>query len=279
MNNDNKANFQDLCESLYIEFKSLNSNTQKSVASLVSSSSNNFINIIHSIFPKLKDIVSTLKDLIELEGSVDGDRNPIQKLNHNSKPPPPPSTIMSIMQLRAIYTSIELIWCIAIEDYVSLKSEINETISFPSSMLLDFNHFKQIVESNKSTIDPSVSIKYSIFCYIKTINSICEIKGFTNMMRERNLKRVLLSLIVLKIETNDETNDVANEASDMLDHIILNGKNKLLTINSLRLIMTGNDSVRKEAGYYLTNLLMSKGGLYSVLLSFLESNKSSFMNM
>ena len=269
--NDNKANFQDLCESLYLEFKSLNPNTQKSFASQVSTSSDNIVNIIHSIFPKLKEIVSTLKDLIDLEGTVDDDRNPIQKLNHNSKPPPPPSTIMSIMQLRAIYTSIELIWCIAIEDYVSLKSEINETISFPSSMLLDFNLFKEIVELNKSTIDPSVSLKDTIFCYIKTINSICEIKGFTNMMRERNLKRVLLSLIVLKT-VNDEANDVANEASDMLDDIILNGKNKLLTINSLRLIMTGNDSVRKEAGYYLTNLLMSKGGLYSILLSFLESN-------
>jgi hypothetical protein len=139
-------------------------------------------------------------------------------------------------------------------------------------MLLDFNLFKEIVELNKSKIDPSASIKDTIFCYIKTINSICEIKGFTNMMRERNLKRVLLSLIVLKTVNDETTNDVANEASDMLDDIILNGKNKLLTINSLRLIMTGNDSVRKDAGYYLTNLLMSKGGLYSILLSFLESN-------
>jgi NADH-quinone oxidoreductase subunit D len=83
--NNNKANFQDLCESLYLEFKSLNPNTQKLVAPQVSTSSDNIINIIHSIFPKLKDIVSTLKDLIDLEGSVDGDRNPIQKLNHNSK--------------------------------------------------------------------------------------------------------------------------------------------------------------------------------------------------
>lgn len=202
----------------------------------------------------LDEIVRTIRLLDEREGVSSTSRwKPIQRVKSGDPPPPPPETIMSIMQLRAIYTAIECIWVGGIRSFVkSRASGFDDGNNTPPSMLFK----REIVDDLYSHLETD-----DIFGHISTILETCRVNFFMKMMLERNISRILITLILLK-----ENQRSKNLIRELLDSSMY----KYQVVCALRSLLGSSLEVTTVSSRCLTQIMLSDGGLNAIMLSFLD---------
>lgn len=193
----------------------------------------------------LDDVYEHLAYLIVYKPSVSVPIAPVastksksKRLNNDNRQPPKPSVMISITQLRVLYTALELVWIWQYHSffrhYYDYKKITSKDI-MPSSMLLSSIMIQQIIDNFTSTSDISVidaCINGSRNSNLSHIDAICNgtlclinIATFqlvSGMVLERNIERILSSLIFFlscptinssDTKTNTSNHDYSNSDS------------------------------------------------------------------
>jgi len=185
---------------------------------------------------------------------------------------PPPPLILSILHFRIIYTIIEMIWVLGVKSYLKNVIDYNFIDDiYPKTLILNQNEIECMV----SSINQNNEIK-CLEC-IKIMGSILANKLFKATMLKRNLKRVILSLLILTAypSSNEETkinlnNDSIQLAHTLLDTFTINFPERIMVIKALRWASSGPPFLRNAACNIMTKILLSNGGLETVLVGYLE---------
>lgn len=205
----------------------------------------------------------------------------------STKPVAPP-TVLSINHLRVVYTSIELLWILGISGVVAptlgCTFDWNEAIH-PKSLLISKETVSHLCRLITAKIEPCSALQYT-----KCIYSIISNSLFSANMLPRNLKRVLVALLVLSrpvstvnavktvmlyvgvhrnnpVESASSTN---KSAESLLHDICLNDINKSLVVSELRIAIKGPLWMRTAASDLLSKILLSDMGLAAVIRAYLE---------
>jgi hypothetical protein len=199
-----------------------------------------------------------------------------------SNPIAPPS-VLSINHLRIVYTTIELIWVSGIQPFMEVK--LGGSFDWceaphPKSLLISKETLVSLprlegIESNSS----------NILRYCECIYSLISNTLFSANMLPRNLKRVLMAMLILSkspistfpgkimnlsetallIPTSDDT-----VALQLMTDICLNSSYKSLVVSELRIATKGPQWMRSAAGEWFTKILLSDLGFEAVLKAYLE---------
>ena len=127
-----------------------------------------------------------------------------------SKPAPPP-TIMSITHLRALYTTIEILWCWGVESVLSAGSLVtpasnsSSQASYPKSLLLKaplmqaiFNTVRKELASVHQPADLIQTQATTLWSLVLTVDQSVRHLSLRGMMLQRNLHRIVLAAIALQ---------------------------------------------------------------------------------
>ena len=136
----------------------------------------------------LNTIVDTLNELKEYDASFSRDKSP-------------PATLMSISQLRGVYTAVELIWCWGIIPSIKGCVKVEEKEIYPKSILVP-----QTVMVNTQRELISVARPYpqcdddvnTLRDMLDVLERTCSSFVFGAMMLGRNLKRILIGSMALE---------------------------------------------------------------------------------
>ena len=215
-----------------------------------------------SLSNSLKNIVDHMQAMTELDKSTLQGRHPIKNLASGTPPPPPPNALVSIMQLRAIYTALEIMWILAMRDFAMTKGGMADYDSLPSAMLLDKEKIEFLFGERANTHHYIATADKIL--WMKLIFSVCSVSAFTNMMLERNMKRIMCCLLLLKDEP---------DARSMLNELVSSNRYKYLIVCSLRSLLSSNStSLKKDSSTLLTHILVKNDGLDAVLRSYLDGS-------
>lgn len=230
-----------------------------------------FLDVI--VIPKLQKILDIVHILEKKPWKSDTENN----IKIGDRIPPPP-LILSIVHFRVIYTVIEVLWQWGIQSY--LKSIVNINFYdqiFPKTLILNQNEIECMKNIIKEYNDGNKCLKY-----INIMASILGNKLFKPTMLKRNLKRIILSLLVL---TKYEPVSLLNEenlllALKILDDFTINFPERVMVISNLRLASNGPKYLSNASCNIMTKILLSPQGLETVLLGYLEGytdDKKSFL--
>jgi hypothetical protein len=225
----------------------------------------NILNFLDCIVEDhLQEILSISESLTK--ESIDNPKKNILKMIPN---PPAPATLLSINHLRVIYTSIELLWVCGILPY--LKTKVDETFDFgdalhPKSVLLTKDTLTSL--SNFEIIPNTCQI----LCYTRCMYNLLSNPVFSINMLPRNLRRVLVSLLVLSKEEKNpsQVSSIQSTAILLLEEICFRSSNKSFVISELRVAATGPPWMRLRASDLFSHIILSKGGIEAVLQAYLE---------
>lgn len=206
----------------------------------------------------------------------------------STKPVAPP-TVLSINHLRVVYTSIELLWILGISGVVApilgCTFDWNEAIH-PKSLLISKETVSHLSRFITAKVEPCSALQYTQCIYSIISNSL-----FNANMLPRNLKRVLVALLVLSrpVERSStvmlyvgvrsknplESAIATNESAGSLLHdICLSDVNKSMVVSELRIAIKGPRWMRTAASDLLSKILLSDMGLAAVIRAYLEGMSS-----
>ena len=194
-----------------------------------------------------------------------------------SDAPPAPEYLLSINHLRAIYTSLEIIWHWGILPFTGPVATIDNQLEHPSSLFLKLNFLckvrNELVDSNDLS---------TIYLYINTMSNICKCTLFNSLMLDRVLPRILISCMVLQHECHQPCNNINNYKHIKLDEDItncikkstrkilydfVNGhfNEKVLVIYCLKYASNGPPWMQTLSTRIMTHILLSDDGLEAVI--------------
>lgn len=254
---------------------------------------NSLYQIVDAQLPKVLNTVETLTN--KLLNPIDSiTRIPIVHPKMHPNPPAPP-TLLNINHLRIVYTSIELLWVCKILPYISTTLgntfDWSDTI-YPKSLLINKDSLSKLsfIPLNNS----NQTLKYIQCMHSLIINPV-----FSSNMLSRNLKRVLIALLVLSREedinhnnqlnslplsnyTSDQcTTNIENiyfikqidiSAKQLLYEVCFNSSNKTFVVSELRGASKGPKWIISHAGKLFSEIILSEFGLQAVLKAYLEGN-------
>ena len=208
----------------------------------------------------------------------------------STKPVAPP-TVLSINHLRVVYSSIELLWILGIKVVIAQTFgstfDWNEAIC-PKSLLISKEAVSHLGRLITAESEPEIVFQCTQCIYNIISNSL-----FSANMLPRNLKRVLVALLVLS-KPVDQTSPVDVDRNKLLDidrwtnssvesaqsacqkaerllhEICLSNSFKSLVVSELRIAVKGPHWMRTAASDLFTKILLSDMGFSAVLRSYLE---------
>ena len=199
-----------------------------------------------------------------------------------SNPIAPPS-VLSINHLRIVYTTIELIWVSGIQPFIEV--EFGESFDWceaphPKSLLMSKENLASMPKVEGIESNSSNTLRYCQCIYNLISNSL-----FSANMLPRNLKRVLMAMLILLKSNEPKTpgkivdlSDVAllaptsddTLALQLMTDICLNSSYKAFVVSELRIATKGPQWMRSAAGEWFTKILLSDLGFEAVLKTYLE---------
>ena len=213
--------------------------------------------------------------------------------------------LISINHLRVIYTAVEILWCVGLQDFIYRVSGLKLPASpIPKAQLVRSNVIKYLASSNcpdEITVgqqEKAIHGRKIVDAYRATnlIKQVIFNDNFSNIMLCRNLDRVILAFISLSDfsstyrisnssseETLSRFSDAAEDHSGLLIadadaalKDIVSSPFKATVVTKLRVFSKGPAYIRSRASRMLTEVLLSEsGGLEAVLVGYLAGNHSS----
>jgi hypothetical protein len=166
--------------------------------------------------------------------------------------------LLSIQQLRVIYTSAEILWRWGIASFIGQMSTfaLREQTT-PKSILVNESWFEKFAELFSIRREEGVVIQY-INCFVDIM-----LNDTFVVMRQRNIDRVLLCAFVLQNGRNSV------QSRDWLENVRSKSMDGLL-LSRLPHFLSGSPSLKDSASRLLTSILISDHGLFSLLREYLE---------
>ena len=216
---------------------------------------------------------------------------------------PAPLTALSINHLRIVYTAIEVIWicglCPLLEPSLGTKFDWSDAVH-PKSLLISrdiLESWSNLLPTNHSLLlkgseqsDHALTMAWS---YARCMHIVLRNNAFAAHMLPRNLRRLLVSLLVLSKTVLEQsamysnpsfnsvlaTSDSREATADMVPELAYNllrelcdaSGGKPLVVSELRIATRGPSWMKTAASALLTHILLSPpDGLEAVLKAHLD---------
>lgn len=204
-----------------------------------------------TILAFLDNIKSCLRDILGC----------LNALRQVPKPQPPtdkrgPATLLSLAVLRAIYTSVELIWTLVLRERVEKRIGCQLVDScHPKSLLVSPQMLLLLREINL----PHLSL-VSTLEYLELVEDIIRSDSFVAMMQDRNLRRVALAHMVFADESGRR---------DLLDDLLLDKGLQPALVRELAAVLPEcSADYREVITSVFATILHSEGGLLTMVCGY-----------
>jgi hypothetical protein len=221
-------------------------------------------------------IVKRLADIMDILAQLEAKPH-VRSAASEAKTPEPPPDLLSINQMRAIYTALELTWHIGIRPYVynkMMKSPVS-SVSLPKSLLID---------PQSLSLLGTLSVNFDVgrvWSYVRCIGRVSGHPLFSSLMLSRQMSRLILALLCLIEEPalgrytdsdgdSDRIREVSMEASVMLNQLAAAASSKSMFVSELKVASRGPEWMKKAASLILASVIMSEGGVEAVLHGYLQ---------
>lgn len=175
--------------------------------------------------------------------------------------------LLSISQLRGLYTSIEIIWELTLSPRISSVHRTRSVGvgSYPKSLLLDEE--KMLELRRRIRVHPSDD---AIFSYFALYCRLCQSIFLRHFVLDRNVTRLLQGIWYFQhFSSRHGTGDVENLSQ--WQSFLLCGEYSVIAVHGLRnLVVHASGQLKTFALHTLTNLLVSDTGFEVVLHSLTE---------
>lgn len=192
-----------------------------------------------------------------------------------------PKNLLSINHLRIVYTAIELLWVCGVLPFV--WTMLGDSFDWgegahPKSLLLSSELLILLSNNDAFVADASLALQY-----VQCIHCLISVPLFSTNMLPRNLRRVLVALLVLTgpkpsvTESDNENklisrNEVPTSAKQLLNDICFHSDSKIFVVSELRIATRGPPWMRSAASDLFSRMLLSERGLEAVLRAYLEGS-------
>lgn len=192
------------------------------------------------------------------------------QINRTNKPTiSPPTNLISLVHLISLNTAIETLygWVIHLFNAHVMKVDIVEHI-YPKTLSIPKDDF---IGMRDTLVKESINDHQNIFLYIKCLYCIVLSKTFKGWLLQRNLKRIILSLLcVIHDDSKKQPSEAIAAAQVLLDELVYNKEINHLVVSELRWAAQGSNAIKLAASRTMTAILLSENGLYAVLLGYLQ---------
>jgi hypothetical protein len=198
--------------------------------------------------------------LVELSSTVSGVK-------------PSATPLISVQNLRVVYTSVEILWCWGLAASVRdhSKFELPPT-TIPNAILVN----QKVLSYGSGQLIRDIGAR-EMLRFANTIYWVVTVEGFSGLMLQRNLDRLLLTYMTLSSaafvsDPGTETSvdaSVAQEATTALNQLVC-GPFASAVVTKLRGFTKGPAWLRDASLRILSSILTGLGGLEIVLSGYLE---------
>ena len=245
---------------------------------------------------EIREILEVAASLIEESNHSNNKSLPApRKMVSNPQAPP---TVLSINHLRIVYTTIELLWLCGVQPF--LGTILGDNFEWgeaphPKSLLLTKESMILLSKTCNSGEDLN-----QIMCYLRCIHSLVSSPLFSTNMLPRNLRRLLVALLVLAksdialsercklrlvLNSHDmnhsttmcDLNEVSILAKDLLESICFQSDDKSFVISELRVASRGPSWMRCAASELFSRIILSDNGFESVLRAYLQGGRKLYL--
>jgi hypothetical protein len=246
---------------------------------------------------------------------------PKQMLSHqdkdNKRALKPPPDLLSINDLRAVYTALEVLWrwCIqpSLENEFNIQYKDHQILNHPKTLLLSAIQLKGVYERVSSPDGSSASSDIKKLCFkaTKVLLDVIHSTMFSNLMQGRFLGRCLFALLGQAVhkggktegKNDDGDNNGSAEARVLLDKCARGevgvGAAKSSIVAALReasqsfslpvsstdktaspsTVSTPATAIKVKASHCMIAILLTEGGLQAVLQGYLEGTLESTQSL
>ena len=214
-----------------------------------------------------------------------------RKMISNPRAPP---TVLSINHLRIVYTTIEILWICGVQPL--LGAILGENFEWgdgphPKSLLVTRESMTLLAKKGSAGFNLNQTMRY-----VRCIYSLVSNPLFLANMLPRNLRRLLVALLLLTkydeilserrkrrmaLDEGDIIHDypdrnideVIVEAKSLLEVICFQSDNKTFVVSELRVATRGPSWMRAAASEIFSRIILSDGGFECVLRAYLEGDE------
>ena len=213
-----------------------------------------------------------------------------RKMISNPRAPP---TVLSINHLRIVYTTIEVLWICGVKPLLGTilggNFEWGEG-PHPKSLLVTKESMAHLSKKCSAGFDLNQTMRY-----VRCIYSLVSNPLFLTNMLPRNLRRLLVALLLMtkydeilterrkrhmgpeEIDlsyghTDRNIDEIIVAARSLLDIICFQSDNKTFVVSELRVATRGPSWMRTAASEIFSKIILSDGGFECVLRAYLEGD-------
>jgi hypothetical protein len=214
--------------------------------------------ILHRVIPAMSDNLDRLIKQLLIDEALD-----------------PGKPILSVHNLRVVYSAIELIWQWGIQPTVASSSGFTLPESaYPSSLLVHKRTVDHVFDYIKSHVIQVEHLEKLITSVMRLVSN----DSFSGLMLQRNLDRILLVFIMLsdedKVSVLDKSGVESNSFIKLRAVAVLRslyeGPFASMVVSKLRAFTRGPTWLREASCAILTNVLQGERGVEIVLSGYLE---------
>ena len=207
--------------------------------------------------------------------------------------PQAPPTVLSINHLRIVYTTIEVLWICGVKPLLGTilggNFEWGEG-PHPKSLLVTKESMTHLSKKCSAGFDLNQTMRY-----VRCIYSLVSNPLFLTNMLPRNLRRLLVALLLMtkydeilterrkrhmgpeEIDlsyghTDRNIDEIIVAARSLLDIICFQSDNKTFVVSELRVATRGPSWMRTAASEIFSKIILSDGGFECVLRAYLEGD-------
>lgn len=207
--------------------------------------------------------------------------------------PQAPPTVLSINHLRIVYTTIEVLWICGVKPLLGTILDGNFEWGegpHPKSLLVTKESMAHLSKKCSAGFDLNQTMRY-----VRCIYSLVSNPLFLTNMLPRNLRRLLVALLLMtkydeilterrkrhvgpeKIDlsyghTDRNIDEIIVAARSLLDIICFQSDNKTFVVSELRVATRGPSWMRTAASEIFSKIILSDGGFECVLRAYLEGD-------
>lgn len=178
----------------------------------------------------------------------------------------PPKLLLSINHLRAVYTSLELLWFWGVKPCIQSHVSIEYSEEFPKAMMLS----KNVIESVATDLIEQPIIE-SILKYICTLSLVSQCPLFSSQMLKRYLPKILIALMTLsgRCQSISVSHSIGERANEYLQNIC-SSEFEHVVVSCLRFPNRGPPWMVQMVSETMSRILIGKDGLQCTLVGYLE---------
>jgi hypothetical protein len=218
------------------------------------------------------ELVIRLLKVCMVAGTVAATMGPL-KMSSTGTPLPPP-TILTIQQLRYVATAVEIVWTWGMSGIIKLLGnlELKSDQATPTSLLVTQQLLGSFSLSQPAQECDAARLCAALYRRTNCVMRLALSKVFSSMLIQRNLSRILVSLLLVTTFPQGKPKDIVLSAQEDLDSLMFHSSQALRSacVVALRCVTRANKWLVTGGGRTLTKVIMSAKGVECVLMAYLQ---------